>query len=389
MSAPSRLRDAELALIIEDARTLINVESPSSDRAAIRAVVDAAAAILTADGFDPEILEIDGCAQLRLIGGPLASPRVLLLGHLDTVWPHGSLETHPSRTTDGRIEGPGSFDMKVGAALAFALLRRLGPGAAVTLLLTGDEEIGASTSRTLIEETASTADAVLVLEASAPGGALKTRRKGIAEYYLTAEGRAAHAGLEPELGVNATLALAGAALEIAGFGDTGLGTTVTPTRLTSGTTLNTVPASGVLCVDSRAWTVAEQQRVDARMRALRPLIEGAGFRLEGGPSRPPMESASSADLFRKAVEAARTLGQVPPEEAHVGGGSDGNFTAALGVPTLDGLGAVGGGAHADDEHALVDALLPRLDLLERLVRDLFVDAGPAWSAGTNASATVV
>jgi glutamate carboxypeptidase len=240
----------------------------------------------------------------------------------------------------------------------------------VTLLVTGDEEIGSPSSRTLVESEARSAEAVLVLEAAAPGGALKTERKGVSLYQVRATGRAAHAGLEPERGVNATVELAHQVLAVTALADPDLGTTVTPTLLAAGNTTNTVPAAGEFAVDVRVRDAAEQQRVDVAMRALRPVSRGAGLAVLGGPNRPPLPAASSEWLFARAAALAADLGLPALTRAAVGGGSDGNLTAGVGTPTLDGLGAVGGGAHADDEHVLLAELPGRLALVRALIADL-------------------
>jgi glutamate carboxypeptidase len=303
---------------------------------------------------------------------------VLVLAHHDTVWPLGSLETHPFEVRDGVLRGPGCFDMKAGLVLALHALAELGsviqhgPGG-VTLLVTGDEELGSPTSRGLIEAEAAGRRAALVLEASADGGALKTARKGVSLYEVRAVGRAAHAGLEPENGVNATVELAHQVLAVAGLADAARGTTVTPTALISGTVSNTVPASGAFAVDVRMWDTAEQARVHAAMSSLLPVVPDAVLQVSGGPNRPPLPAASSAGLFALASSVAAGLGLAPLVAAEVGGGSDGNFTAGMGTPTLDGLGAVGGGAHAEHEHVLIDALPERAALLAALIDTLLTE----------------
>jgi glutamate carboxypeptidase len=302
---------------------------------------------------------------------------VLVLGHHDTVWPVGSLTTHPFTIEGDVLRGPGCFDMLTGLVMAFHALASLDDVDGVTLLVTGDEELGSPTSRDLIEEEARLASAALVLEASAEGGALKTERKGVSLYDVRLRGHAAHAGLEPERGVNATLELAHQALAVAALGDPALGTTVTPTSGRSGTTTNTVPAEASFAVDVRVRSVAEQTRVDAAMRALRPVLAGADVELLGGPNRPPLEQAMSAALFDRARRIAAEHGLPEPTGAAVGGASDGNFTAGVGTPTLDGLGAVGGGAHAEHEHVLLAPIAGRTALLGRLVADLLLDPSPA------------
>src|SRR4029079_3266187 len=221
----------------------------------------------------------------------------------------------------------------------------------------------------------------LVLEASADGGALKTERKGVSLYDVRVLGRDAHAGLEPELGVNATLELAHQALVVSALADPARGTTVTPTLMRAGTTTNTVPAEGSFAVDVRVRTPDEQERVDAALRSLRTVVPGASLEITGGPNRPPLEGAAAAALFEPARLLAQRLGQPEPMAAAVGGGSDGNFTAGVGTPTLDGLGAVGAGAHADHEHVLVDAVPGRAALLAALLIDLLT--GPDGLFPTN------
>jgi glutamate carboxypeptidase len=332
-------------------------------------------------GVAPERIVIDGRTHLRwrLGSGP---SRVLLLGHHDTVWPLGSLETCPCTVDGGVLRGPGCFDMKAGLAMMFHAVAGLDDKEGVTLLVTGDEELGSPSSRGLIEDEARTAEAALVLEASADGGALKTERKGVSLYDVRVVGRAAHAGLEPEAGVNATVELAHQVLAVAGLGRPDAGTTVTPTASRAGTTTNTVPAGGSFSVDVRVRTIEEQDRVDAAMRALRPVLPGAVLDVTGGPNRPPLEATASTALFERTTALAVRLGLPAPTSAAVGGASDGNFTAGVGTPTLDGLGAVGGGAHADDEHVLVDELTARTELLAALVADLLAHrTNPVLTAG--------
>ncbi|MFI2365446.1 M20 family metallopeptidase [Promicromonospora sp. NPDC019610] len=369
--------------LIEDLRTLVECESPSEDPAALARSADLVARLGTAHlGVPPERLGV----HLRWrLGGPT---RVLVLAHHDTVWPLGSLRTHPFGVADGVLRGPGCFDMKTGLAMALHVLASLEDRTGVTLLVTGDEELGSPSSQALIEDEARGAAAALVLEASADGGALKLERKGTSIYRVVVKGRAAHAGLEPEKGVNAAVELAHQVLAIAALGDPALGTTVVPTVVAGGTTRNTVPAEASVAVDVRARSVAEQERVDAALRALAPVLPGAALEIEGGINRPPLERALSADLFARASRLAEESGLPALTGVAVGGASDGNFTAGVGTPTLDGLGAVGGGAHADDEHVLVDRIADRTALLRALVVDLVADAGsdPGSDPGSDAGA---
>jgi glutamate carboxypeptidase len=367
-----------LQRLLGDIETLVRCESPSSDLAAVARSADVVARLGSERlGVAPEVIVRDGRTHLRWrLGDPAAPARVLLLGHHDTVWPLGSLATHPYATSGNVLRGPGCFDMKAGVVLALHAAAALPDPTGVTILITGDEELGSPSSRELIEADAAGCAAALVLEASADDGALKTERKGVSLYQVTAEGRAAHAGLEPERGVNASLELAHQLLAVESFGDAQRGTTVTPTSLSAGTTTNTVPAQGRFAVDVRVRDAAEQQRVDTAMHALRPVLAGARIVVSGGPNRPPLEAAASAALFAHAERLAAELGLPPLRSAAVGGASDGNFTAGIGTPTLDGLGAVGGGAHADDEHVVVAEMPGRTALLAGLVEAVRGDGRP-------------
>ncbi len=360
---------AELPAMLAEIEELVTCESPSTDLAAVAASAGVVAALGTRLlGEAPESIVLDGRTHLRWrLGRPA---RVLLLGHHDTVWPHGSLLDHPSTVDDGVLRGPGCFDMKAGVVMALHAVAALPDPSGVTILVTGDEELGSPSSRGLVEQTATGCAAALVLEASADGGALKTERKGVSQYRVRITGRAAHAGLEPERGVNAAVELAHQILAVSALADAGAGTTVTPTLTAAGTTGNTVPASGEFTVDVRVRRPDEQDRVNKEMHALRPHLPGARLEVLGGPNWPPLTAASSAELFARAAVLAAELGLSPLTGVAVGGGSDGNLTAAVGTPTLDGLGAVGGGAHADDEHVLVAELPGRTALVAALTADL-------------------
>lgn len=369
-----------LPAMTEDLGTLVRCESPSSDHEALIRSADLVADMGTRLlGVAPERITLDDCPHLRWRIGSDTGPRALLLGHHDTVWPTGSLETHPwtvEESDGGRIaRGPGCFDMLAGVVQIFhavsALRDRLEmTNGGVTILITGDEEIGSPGSRTLIEEEARTAAACFVLEASADGGALKVERKGVSLYRVDVEGRAAHAGLEPKRGVNAGFELATQLLRIVDFADVEQGTTVTPTTLSAGTTTNTVPARAQLAVDARARTLAEQERVDAAFGDLQPVLPGSTITVTGGINRPPLERSASEDLYALAREVSAELGVPVPGAASVGGGSDGNFAAGVGTPTLDGMGAVGGGAHADHEHVLLAELPGRTALLAGMIESV-------------------
>jgi glutamate carboxypeptidase len=361
---------ARLPALLADIEELVTCESPSADLDAVATSADVVTRVGARRlGAVPERIVLDGRTHLRWRFGDGAR-RVVLIGHHDTVWPVGSLATHPFHIADGVMRGPGCFDMKAGVVMAMHAVASLDDRDGVTLLVTGDEELGSPSSRRLIEDEAAGCTAALVLEASADGGAVKTERKGVSLYQVRAHGRAAHAGLEPERGVNATVELAHQVLAVTALADPGRGTTVTPTLLSAGTTTNTVPATGSFAVDVRVPDAAEQQRIDDAMYALAPALPGARLEVTGGPNRPPLDAQSSAQLFAHAERLAVELGLPPLTRASVGGGSDGNFTAGIGVATLDGLGAVGGGAHAEDEHVLVDALPDRTALLAALIGGL-------------------
>lgn len=364
--------------MLEHLEALVNVESGSTDIDGIRecaSVIEKLAHELTGPSVETVEAE-DGRVHLVWRFGGTASPtRVLLVGHFDTVWPRGTLARWPFAVdSDGdRATGPGAFDMKAGIVQMFHAIAALGDGGStdgLAVVLTSDEELGSQTSRGLIEDLAAGASAALVLEPSADGGALKIARKGTSMYEVTVEGRAAHAGLEPEKGANATVELAHQVLAINTLGRPELGTTVTPTVASAGTTTNTVPAQALLHVDVRAETPGEQQRVDAEMRSLRARVPGTRLSVTGGPNRAPFPRDSSADLFRLASSVASDLGLPALVGVAVGGGSDGNFTAGAGVPTLDGLGAVGGNAHGEGEWVHVPSMAERAALLTGLLRRL-------------------
>ena len=281
----------DLGELLADLRELVECESPSSDLVAVERSADLVARLGTERlGAAPERIIVDGVHHLRWrLGSPTAPGRVLVLAHHDTVWPLGTLARAPFTIDEGVLRGPGCFDMLTGLAMALHALADLTDRDGVTLLVTGDEELGSPSSRELIEGEARRAQAVLVLEASADGGALKTARKGTSLYDVDIVGRAAHAGLEPQKGVNATLELAHQVQAVAALADPAAGTTVTPTVATSGTTANTVPAGARFAVDVRAWTAAEQVRVDSALRGLRPALPGAEVHVGGGINRAPPE----------------------------------------------------------------------------------------------------
>ena len=302
--------------------------------------------------------------------------QILALGHSDTVWPLGTLKTMPFRPARGRLWGPGVLDMKAGLvffAFAMRILRELEVPVRrkVILQVNSDEEVGSPSSRLLTEDAARQSAAVLVLE---PGtgldGKLKTARKGVGDYRITVRGRAAHAGLDFEKGANAVVEMARQIEHIAGFTRVKQGITVSPGVIQGGTRSNVVPAECQLEVDVRAPSAAAQRYLERQFASLKPFDKRCTVEVAGGLNRPPMEcSIGVRGLFQTARELGRELG-VTLEESSSGGGSDGNFTAALGVPTLDGLGAVGEGAHAPHESILINRIADRTALLAKLVAAL-------------------
>ena len=353
--------------MLDAVEALVAVESPSSEPSACLACADVADELgERLLGARAERHEVDGRTHLRWRFG---TPRILLSGHLDTVWPLGTLARWPFRHQDEIATGPGVFDMKAGVAQLFFSLSALDELDGVCVLLTTDEEIGAPTSAALIDETAAGMTAALVLEPSAHG-ALKTERKGISVFRITVSGRAAHAGLEPEAGANAAVELAHQLLAVAAHSSTEDGTTVTPSLVVAGTAVNTVPAEATAHVDVRTRTGAEARRIRGAFGSLAPAIPGTSLAVEEIVSVPPLERSASAELFGRAQRIARTLGLTPLEEAAVGGSSDGSRIASLGIPTLDGLGAVGDHAHGEGEFVAVAAMPERTALVAALASEL-------------------
>ena len=360
---------AQVPEVIAATERLVLCESPSHDLSAVRASASVVAQVGTELlGVEPELVEVEGRTHVRWRFGQQPS-RVLVLGHHDTVWPMGTLQSIPFQTGT-HLRGPGCLDMKAGLALAFRAIANLDDKAGICVLVTGDEELGSVTSRQLIEAEAADATAALVFEAGADSGALKSARKGRAHLRLLLCGRAAHAGLEPEKGANALVALGNVVRALVDLNALTLGTTVTPTVASAGTSANTVADRAEVEVDVRALLASELERVVEAARALDTEVPGVDVELVGGADRPPLAEAMSAELLSRAQRLAQSLGLGEVRGETVGGGSDGNLTAALGVPTLDGLGAVGGGAHARDEFVDVALLAPRLALATALLADL-------------------
>ena len=353
-------------------RSLVEIESPSDDRAAVNRANDLVASLAT---------EIGGRIKrhrqthfgdvLELRFGPLR-PRqkpLLLLGHLDTVWPVGTLQTMPWRENDGRLWGPGVLDMKAGVIMALTaieVLREEGFQRPLTLLLNSDEEVGSTVSRPITEQLAMQSSAVFVLE-PAQGLAYKTARKGVGQYDLHVTGVAAHSGVDFARGHSAILEMAGLIETVSGFTDLARGRTVNCGVVHGGTRSNVIAAEAFAEVDVRIAKAADAARVDNLFRGLKVADPACRLQVTGGMNRPPMErTPGTVALFKQARRLATELG-FALDEASTGGGSDGNFTSALGVPTLDGMGAVGEGAHAAHESIATEHLAPRTALLAAMI----------------------
>ena len=363
--------------LLELSRKFVRTESPSDTKAAVDACVALAAAEARAlggrvnlhrqRGFG-DVLEARFEARFGARGpaaGNCAKP-ILLLGHLDTVWPLGTLESMPCRLSEGRLKGPGTLDMKAGVAMAFTALEMLKEAELlrreIVLLLNGDEEIGSPASRPIIERVARECEAVYVLE-PAQGLAYKTARKGIGDWKIAVKGVAAHAGADFEKGASAIRELARVVETVSGWSGLKRGLTVNVGRIGGGTKSNVIPAEAWAEVDVRIARATDGKRIERRFAALKAADRRCTLTVTGGMIRPPMERGrGTVRLFKRAQELACELG-FALDEAATGGASDGNFTAALGVPTLDGMGAVGEGAHAPHESVLVEHLAPRTALL--------------------------
>ncbi|MGE0813102.1 MAG: M20 family metallopeptidase [Vicinamibacterales bacterium] len=372
-----RAHEAWLHEVID---ALVSIESPTDDKAAVDRCGEEFRRRAAAIGMGVRVEARPDAGDHSVVEIGTGRPRILLVGHLDTVWPHGQIARMPLQRREGRLWGPGTLDMKVGVSMGLLAARAVfetAPPAAgsVAMLVTSDEETGSKTSRGLIEAEALASDAVLVLEPALAGGALKTSRKGIGQFHLAATGVSAHAGVDPAKGVSAIRELARQILAVEALHDLDRGVSVNVGVVSGGTRPNVVAERAEAIVDVRAPSLDDAARIDAAFRALQPQLSGARLSVSGGFERPPMErSAGVAALYEHAKAAAAELGQTVAEGG-TGGGSDGNFTAALGVPTLDGLGAVGDGAHALHEHVELDRLLPRTALLAALVARLLSPAG--------------
>ena len=364
-------------------RHLVLAESPSDNKASVDACMGLAAAQAKSLGARVkrhrqrawgDVLELR--FGPRKSGSGLAKP-ILVLGHLDTVWPLGTLKAMPCRQQDGRLWGPGTLDMKAGVAMAFTAIQMLleicpaGLNREIILQLNSEEEVGSPVSRPITEKLAQECETVYVLE-PAQGLAYKTARKGTGNWRVTVHGVAAHAGVDFLSGRSAILELARQIETISGFTDLKRGTTVNAGVIGGGTKSNVIPAEAWAEIDARIARRADGPRLEKRFAALKPTPRsGASLVIEGGINRPPMErTRGTVQLFRRAQKLASELGKdfgCSLEEASTGGASDGNFTSALGIPTLDGMGAVGEGAHATNESVLIEHLAPRTALLAAML----------------------
>jgi len=357
----------------------VRAESPSFDKKAVDNFGRIVAAEWRKRGARVRFLkqkERGDHLLVRLWRGPgRPEGRILLLGHLDTVYDKGALAQTPFRIARGRAWGPGTFDMKGGLVLALAAVdtlarARIRPRKEIACLWTSDEEIGSFSSQRFIEREALRSDAVLVLEPSGePDGALKTSRKGVGEIELRVIGRAAHSGLKPEDGINAVHELALQIVKIAKWNQPGSGIGIHVNVVSGGTRSNVIAAEARALVDIRASRATDLRRLERRFRKLRPHLRGARLEVHGEFSRPPMERKTSAALYHRAEKLAALMG-IPIREVSAGGGSDGNIAAALGVPTLDGLGAIGADAHSTRENILIRALALRAALIAALLATL-------------------
>ncbi|MFI5114132.1 MAG: M20 family metallopeptidase [Terriglobales bacterium] len=361
--------------MVSTIRELVEIESPSDNKRAVDRLGETVAQKFSALGgavlFHPAS-NFGNHLQVDFAGTAKFKP-VLLLGHYDTVYPLGTLASMPCRVADGKLAGPGALDMKAGIGLMLVALAALQEWHGelprpVSVLLVSDEEVGSDSSRAITESLAKRAAAVLVLEPSyGPDGAVKTARKGVGDYQVKVTGKAAHSGLDFEKGVNAIVELARQIARISAFTDLKKGLTVSVNIVGGGTRTNVVPAEATATVDVRIARMKDAAGIDKKMHGLRPFNRKCKLEVSGGVNRPPMErTAGVAALYAKAAAIASGLGWKLGEAA-VGGGSDGNFTAGLGIPTLDGLGGVGDGAHAAHEHIVISELAKRAALVAGLI----------------------
>lgn len=377
-SASAQLRhfQQQQSAILDTIEQLVTLESPSDVKAAVDRVSTVLASRFGELGGKVTVHKAEKFGNHLQVDFSTRSDRrpILLLGHMDTVYPVGTISKMPFRICSGRLWGPGVFDMKSGIALALHVIESLlqwhggGLPRPVTVLLVSDEEVGSTSSRHITEKLARQSETVLVLEpAAGPNGALKTARKGVGEYCLHVEGVAAHSGLDFQKGHSAVVELSRQILSLSELVDLKRGTTINAGRISGGGRVNVVPAEASAVLDLRVRTKKDGERVHRKLMSLRPVDQKCKIKVTGALNRPPMErTPANAALYKKAAQVAHKLGW-KLEEAAVGGGSDGNFTAALGIPTLDGLGAIGEGAHSAHESVVISELPKRAALLAGLI----------------------
>lgn len=361
--------------LMEELGQWIEIESYSHDITAVDWMINVVGQRLLMLGAEVHLLHGAPQADHLLASWQGEGEPILIVGHVDTVYPPGTTRRFPFRLDGDNVRGPGVSDMKGCVLLACAALEALRVHERWTkrplrFLVTSDEELGSPTSRMYIEQLAQGSRAALIIESAGDGGFLKVWRKGVSIYELTAHGRASHAGVAPELGISAIHELAHQIATVVQLANPEIGTTVNIGTIEGGTAGNVVPAKAQCSIDVRALTQSESERVDAGLRALQPYLPGANLTLSGGINRPPMEQTdANMDVYTQAAAIAQEIGF---EVTHggTGGGSDGNFTSAIGVPTLDGLGGVGSGSHSLDEWFSVTEFAPRAAMLARLIETL-------------------
>jgi glutamate carboxypeptidase len=365
---------AELRPMLQCLRQTVEIESPSNSRPGVNRLARFLAEEFRQCAGKVRLLKhpVAGSAvSAEFWEGKLSQKPILLLGHLDTVWETGTLAQMPFRVLGGRAFGPGILDMKSGIVIGLWAIRalqalRISPTGPIHFFLNSDEEVSSVAFRKEILAEARGARAVLVLEPAAAGGALKTARKGVGEFKITVHGRSAHAGVNPAAGVNAISELARQLVRVEGMARPRQGLTFNVGRIEGGTRTNVVPERATAWIDVRIPRPRDRAAIEHQIRRLKPCHPEARLKIEGGINRPPLERKLAAALFSKARALGRAMG-MDVTEASTGGGSDGNFTAALGIPTLDGLGVVGDGAHARHEHILIPELPRRAALLAALL----------------------
>ena len=364
----------DLKSMLHCLREAVEIESPSTSGPDVDRMAAYFADLLRRQGGKTQVLESkhSGAAvAAEFWGEKRGSKPLLLLGHTDTVWEVGTLRTMPFRINKGRAYGPGILDMKSGIVCATWAVRalqslKITPRRRLRFFLNPDEEIASRAFRRRLLAEGRNAHGVLVLEPAAAGGALKTARKGVGEFRITVHGRSAHAGINPEAGINAISELAVQLLRIESMAPQLEGLTLTAGTIEGGTRTNVVPERASAAVDVRILRASDKEWIERKVFGLTPIDRGARLEIEGGINRPPLEHNMAAGLYQQAEALAKSMG-INLTEAATGGGSDGNFTAALGVPTLDGLGGVGEGAHAHHENVLIQELPRRAALLAALI----------------------